>query len=169
MPFLVPKTLQYNGISTLLDEDQLDDGVVDSDIETQAEQSDIIDFYADPRIMFPHTLVILDTSVNRPSTGSTITVDGRTINTVNSPNLTKNGYLSMKERVKEVMFLPNQFKKQLIDYFVNWALREPYQEGTDSWLKRLDPLNYFEELNLGPNKDIKTTRQYTRDRDWETK
>ena len=112
---------------------------------------------------FPSTLVLLDTSYfGRTATGETRTVDGKTINTVNSPNLTKNGYLNLKQNCKELMFLPNSFKLELINYFKNWAINEAIENG-DKWLRQLDPLNFNSKLQLGQGV-VKTTRDF---KEWE--
>ncbi len=109
---------------------------------------------------FPSTLVLLDTSYfGRTATGGTVTVDGKTIENVNSPSLTKNGYLNLKQNCKELMFLPNSFKLELINYFKNWAINEAIESG-DKWLRQLDTLNFNKKLKLGQN-PVKTTRLFT--------
>jgi hypothetical protein len=100
---------------------------------------------------YPHTLVITDLSETRtpwePTDSNNVTVvldaEKKYQYTSNAPNRVPNRYINLKEKVKELMFLPTDFKKQLIDYFETWAIDDAVgDEKKDRWCAILDPLNF---------------------------
>lgn len=110
---------------------------------------------------YPHTLVITDLSETREPWKP----DGLHVTVVldaekkygyesSSPNRVPNRYINLKEKVKELMFLPTDFKIQLIDYFETWAIDEAVGDETkDRWCGILDPLNFDPKDGLILGKD----------------
>jgi hypothetical protein len=90
---------------------------------------------------YPKTLIITD---------SNSTIKGRNIsandsitninNIVRAPSRITNKYPVIKERIKELMFLPATFKNEFIVAFENWATSDTFGEG--GWLNTIDALNW---------------------------
>lgn len=111
---------------------------------------------------YPHTLVITDLSETRtpwePTDSNNVTVvldeEKKYQYTSNAPNRVPNSYINLKEKVKELMFLPTDFKKQLIDYFETWAIDDAVgDEKKDRWCAILDPLNFDPQDGILLGKD----------------
>ena len=101
-------------------------------------------YYIDADYRTPKTLVLADLSDSRKRSNHM----GNTTNTYGSPNLVSNQYLNIKEKMKELMFLPTSFKEELIAYFIKWATDETEAFGKAGWLRTMDPLNWEKDVGL---------------------
>lgn len=108
--------------------------------------------------IYPHTLVLADMSSTRnrdPLTPSSTPVVIDSVRKYEyaeqAPNRVPNAYVDLRKEVKELMFLPTSFKKDLIKYFEDWAENEAFGEPSDnnsSWLGIYDPLNFDPKIGL---------------------
>jgi hypothetical protein len=99
--------------------------------------------------MAPKTLVITDLS----NTRNRKYYDNGAV--VNAPNRVENEYVTIKEQVKELMFLPKSLMISFINYFETWATSsssafngfgEDFKDR--GWLNTLDPLNWEPKFGL---------------------
>ena len=131
-------------------------------------------------IEYPHTLVMADLSPVRDRNPKIMDGDGNTKVVVNeeakyeyseiAPSRVPNRYVNLKQSVKELMFLPDTFKRDLIDYFEKWAINEAVggQTDKDNWLGIYDPLNFdpTDGIFLGDNTPSNGRATWTKWKKW---
>ena len=100
-------------------------------------------YYINADYRTPRTLQIADLSDSRKRG------NGYTPQPTNgNVNLVSNEYINIKEKMKELMFLPTSFKKDLIQYFEDWGSSIREATSQNGWLRTLDPLNWEKEKGL---------------------
>ena len=104
----------------------------------------------------PDTLNIASTGFDRKQDQAQVASGAPRI----SPNRFSNGYLNIKEMCKSIIFLPTELKRELINYFERFARAgtvveakamdfDMLQDGKDTWLTTVDPLNFEKKYGLG--------------------